>query len=172
MIDYRNVAVRLQLGNHTQINHFTTYGRARRHNSNPFAAGIVQNASTVRSVILSAVGVPSNAQTALNLIAGSVRNTSQDVILGSQSTYARTGRWTQAGIRLPHHYRFYYHTYSNNGHRLHMQVNAGRYGGHHASTPTVHGAVRIEFDVFTRGTQRRNRRHIAQSFTYTVNRRN
>lgn len=169
-IDYRNVEVKIQLGNHTQINNFTTHGRARRHNT--IGTTLMQNGSSIRSVVLSGVGVPSSAQTALNLISDAVRNTSQNVSLGSRSTYARTGRWTQTGIRLPNNYRFYYNTASNNGHRLHIQVNAGRYGGHHASTATVHGAARVEFDVFIGNVRSGSRRNIARSFTYTVDRRN
>jgi hypothetical protein len=169
IIDYRNVAVRMQLGNHTQINNFTVHGRARQRTT--LLNRIRQSGHSISSFVMSAAGVPSSAQLALDLITGSI-NSSRSVTLGSQSTYARTGRWTQASVRFPNEYRFYYNTSSNNGHRLQLQVNAGRNGGHHNSTATQHGAARVEFDVFISGTRSGSRRNVARAFTYTVDRRN
>ena len=170
VIDYRNIEARIQLGNHTQINNFSTHGRARRHNT--VGSTIMENRSSIRSIILSGIGIPSNAQSALTLISGALGQSSQNITLGSTSNYARSGNWTSVGVRFPNTYRFYHNTSSTNGHRLQLQVNAGRGGTSNNSTATVDGAARVSFEVFINNSRQGSTRHIARSFRYTVDRRN
>jgi len=87
IIDYRNVSLNLQLGNHTQINNFAIHGRARQRDI--LWNRVRSSGQTVSGFVMTAAGVPSTAQAALNLISNNFSGSSNTVTLGAQSTYAR-----------------------------------------------------------------------------------
>jgi len=170
--NYRQVEAAVQLGNHTHINHFTTHGRMVRHNGISSSARAAGNAVSTR--IMTAAGIPTSAQAALDAVRAAANAAHTNVTLGPNGVYRRTARTTRAGRRMGSEYRLHHNTGSTNGHHLHIAANAGRWqeGVAGQNSVTQHGAVRIAFYVYRQNRRHGNeRRSINTSFTYTIDRR-
>jgi len=170
--NYREVEVRIQVGQHTQINNMSIHGGTRRHSTGAEISGAVLN--TIQARILHHARIPGAADVnaAINLVGALANQGSRNISLGGSGFSARTGRWSGAGTRFEANYRFSNHTRANgDGHRLHLQIGVGRNGDTANSTSTESGAVMMGFYVFDGNTRIGNRRNMNVGFTYTINRR-
>jgi len=176
IIDYRNVSAQIVLGEHSRITHMTLDGNMRLASGSALTS--IFRGGSIRTLVMTAVGLSSTAQAALNLVRQVASNTrTQNVRLGNVANTPSTETIRRVYYRLNSgNYRLYRNT-ANSGHNMVLNVTGRRTAvTANQSAARQYGAVAVQFEVFIQGTRRNNfrgeaRRRIDASFSYTVDRR-